>query len=693
MRPLNQLVNTSVLIIINYYSTTQNQLLMSCINFEKNNLINLQFSLDREFLLTNKKGTYCSSSIALCHTRKYHGLLVPYIESLRNSFVLLSTVHETIILDEVDFNLGINKYPFSYDPKGHKYMLNYENYPVPTITYKVNDLILTKSLILSNSSDTLYIKYSLGSKAPKATLKVKPFFAFRGIHELSKANHYANVNFRKTKNSIAYHLYDEFPEIHLSTSRKSEFVASPEWFYNVEYYQEQVRGYEFNEDLLAPGYFELNLKANDTLIFSVGLEEISYKALKRKAIAEINTEVHTEKFNQFLENSAKQFLVKRNGDYQVVSGYHWFEQRGRDTFVALPGLTLPQGKIKEFKNVMNSMVRDLKGGLFPNSGTAIDGYYGTVDTSLWYFWALQQYYLHTGDYEWVWKRHGKFMKNILNAYKNGTLLNIKMQENYLISAEENGRALTWMDAVISGKPVTSRGGMSVEINALWYNAVLFTLELASYYNEHEFVDEWYEIPVELANSILNNFWDSENQKICDYFNKDEKNWQVRPNQLILTSLPHRPLSDNINRIILDQVEKELLTPRGIRTLSPKDPEYIGVYRGNQHERDMAYHQGTVWPWLAGHFFEGYMNLHGENGCLKAETFLNNFQHEICYRGLGTVSEIYDGNAPHNPRGAISQAWSVAELNRLNHLIKFYRHNHKMPELIKLINNDQLISVI
>ena len=261
------------------------------------------------------------------------------------------------------------------------------------------------------------------------------------------------------------------------------------------------------------------------------------------------------------------------------------------------------------------------------------------------------------------------MKSILSAYRKGLPFNIKMHDNGLIWQGEKGKSLTWMDAVTAGKPVTPREGYAVEINALWYNAVCYTLELAKEFNDKKFIDEWKDMPEKIKQSFLSTFWCDKCQYLHDVVTDNDFDKSVRPNQIFATSLPYSMLTDDQKERILAKVEKELLTAKGIRTLSPKNVLYKGRYEGNQEERDKAYHQGTVWPWLLGHFIEGYIKIHGKNALPLAEKVVNSFKEDMTAYGLCSISEIYDGDPPYKPKGSISQAWSVAEVLRIMQMIK------------------------
>ncbi len=644
---------------------------MSYLKFNKEELINLEYSLKKEILSTNRAGGYFSTSIILCNTRKYHGLMVlPLKEFDGENHVLLSAVDETVIQRGKEFNLGIHKFPGVgiYEPHGHKYIRDFEYEPTPTLIYRVGGVVLKKELLFVHNEEQFMIRYTLLEAHSPTTIRVKPFLAFRNSHKLSKANMHANTKYQVISNGIKSKLYQGFPWLNMQINKSNEFIATPDWHYNIEYLEELNRGYDYQEDLFVPGYFELPIKKGESVIFSAATKEAAPEGLTRKFNSEIKLRPKKDGFEKCLVNSAQQFLVYRDKATEVIAGYPWFGRWGRDTFIALPGLTLTHGDAKSCKQVLDTMSSELKGGLFPNIGKNTAAAFNSVDAPLWYFWSLQKYEEYIVDKEKVWKDYGKKMKSILEGYKNGLPFNIKMHENGLVWQGEKGKALTWMDAIANGKPVTPREGYAVEINALWYNAVCYTLELAKEFGDKIFIKDWENLPEKIKSSFVENFWCDEYQHLHDVINEDGADKSVRPNQIFATSLPYSPIEDDHKERVLAKVEKELLTAKGLRTLSPKNRAYKGRYYGSQEQRDNAYHQGTVWPWLLGHFIEGYLRLHGKNGLPLAERVIENFKEDMTEHGLCSIAEVYDGDPPYEPKGSISQAWSVAEALRIIEMI-------------------------
>ncbi|MBU0764760.1 MAG: amylo-alpha-1,6-glucosidase, partial [Bacteroidetes bacterium] len=495
---------------------------------------------------------------------------------------------------------------------------------------------------------------------------------FRNIHNLSKANMDADFRYYTINNGIRLKLYDGYKYLHIQFSKKNEYIPVPHWYYNIEYLEEMKRGYECREDLYVPGYFEIPIKKGESIVFTAGLQETPPAGLKRRFLQELEKRIPRSCFENCLINSAQQFVIKKGKVTEITAGFPWYGRWSRDTFIALPGLTLAIGDVKTCKSVLDTISAELKDGLFPNAGKGFHASYNSADAPLWYVWAIQQYTGYCGQVKKVWKEYGPKIKKILTSYREGTHFNIHLLENGLIYAGEPGIPLTWMDAVIGGKPVTQRAGCPVEINALWYNALKFSLEMADKTGDARFVNEWKKLPERTASSFTLSFWDDQGKYLADYTDGEFKDRSVRPNQIFAVSLDYSPLNEDMKKAVLDKVEQELLTPKGLRTLSPKNPQYKGVYEGNQFERDLACHQGSVWPWLLGHFAEAYLKLHGKSGISFVENLYLNFEEDMTTHCVGTIPELYDGDPPHRPNGAISKAWSVAELLRMKKLIEYYK---------------------
>jgi predicted glycogen debranching enzyme len=608
----------------------------------------LAYAISREYLVVSRAGAYAAGTIAGCNTRKYHGLLVaPQPQLDDNDHVLLAALDETVNGQEI----GVRRYPGEYKPDGHKAVAAFAANPIPRWVLKVGDAVIVKELTMDEQENRVYIRYTLQSPG-SVDLELRPFLAFRNMHTTGRANGDANLNVVPVESGIQMRLYRAYDDLFIQTSSTLEFVENGYWYYNVEYAVERERGYEWREDLYSPGYFRHKLVAGQPLVITAGLE---LKTPDERLV--IKPAAHT--FKEHLLNAAKQFIIHTPHGIVVRAGYYWFGSWGRDTCIALPGLTLLTGNIPAFTSVIDTLQAGLKDGLLSNRGNGQHAVYNTVDASLWFVWCLQYFATHYSNRTKVWARYKDALKDILNSYRRGTLFGIRMLENGLITQGQDGYALTWMDAVTGDKQVTPRRGLAVEINALWYNAVCFCMEC-----DDEFAAEWEGYPEKIAASFRKVFWDEEKKYLADC----ENDWSVRPNQIFAVSLPYSPLTENMQKAVVEKVKAELLTPRGLRTLSPLDERYIGVYYGTQAARDDAYHQGTVWPWFFAHFAEACLKAEGATALPLLQRLYEGMAatlEECCFN---SIPEVFDGNYPYKAGGAVAQAWSVAELIRMGHLI-------------------------
>ncbi|HNW56706.1 MAG TPA: amylo-alpha-1,6-glucosidase [Bacteroidales bacterium] len=643
---------------------------MSYIKFEKNQVVNLEYSLSREILRTNRAGTYSSTTIVDCNTRKYHGLLVCPVDAFGGErFVLLSSLDTTIVNNGKCFNVGIRKYKGDYfSPKGHKYIEDFNADNIPSRIYRVGGVIFKQERLLVHYEEQFLMRYTILEASESMKIQLRPFLAFRNIHQLTHANLAANTKVDFIENGVRSKMYEGFPPVNMQFSRNAEFIHVPDWYLGVEYPEEQKRGYDYSEDLFTPGFFEIEAREGDTIVFSASTKEEKCSGLKQKFTKTVSGKIPRDSFVHCLKNAAHQFVEYRGGKTLIIAGYPWFGSWGRDTFIALPGLALAKTTLDLYRAVLDTQVSTMKDGLFPNMGTPDNPAFNSIDAPLWFLWTVQLYVERGCDDGW--KRYGAAAKSVLNAYKKGTSFNIRMRDNGLIYADAPGKALTWMDAVVNGVPVTPRSGYDVEINALWYNAVCFSIEMAKAEGDELFIKENEHLPDLIKESFLNVFWNENTGYLADYVNDNEGvNDFVRPNMVIAVSMPYSMLDKDQMKKVLDVADKELVTERGLRTLSPGNRFYKGFYKGNQEERDNAYHQGTVWPWLYGPFCEGWLKVYGQQGMAKIKKLIYGFEAVMNEHGISTISEIYDGDPPHSPQGAISQAWSVGEVLRVIDLIE------------------------
>lgn len=648
---------------------------MSALTFDKSQLGNLEYSLQREMLATDRRGGYMSTTIVCCNTRKYHGLMVAPIDESDRTYVLLSSLDETIVQHDQSFNLALHRFQGVYEPRGHKYITDFVYTPTPTITYRVGGVILKKELLWIHKRTQLMIRYTLVDAHSETKLRLRPFFAYRDKHALSKANMEANGRSYPVPCGVKSRLYEGFPWLYLQTNRPdAEFIAAPDWYYNFEYQQEALRQYESHEDLLTTGYFEIDIKKGDSVIFSASVEEMSSpREIEQMFEASIARRTHKDGFLSCLHHSARQFVIRRPGNRtEMIAGYPWFGVIGRQTLQALPGITLEQGYKEDCMEILDTMLRDMKDGDFAGSASAAVA----ADAPLWFFRTLQELEREIGAKE-IWNRYGEPMKAILEAYKRGIGGAVVLHDNGLIWAAADHKALTWMDSIVDGEPVTQRAGYAVEIEALWYNAVCYTLALAGKFGDKAFVKEWKSLPEKTKTSFVEKFWLKEEGYLADYVNDWEVNKFIRPNMIVACGLNYKMLDETQIVNIVMTVRQHLLTPRGLRTLSPHNPLYKGTLDGDQASRDIAGKNGTVWIWPLAFYVKTCFDLSGDRFLREAEEIIAGFEEDIQAYCIGSVNEVYDADPPYTPKGSMSQAWSVGSVLEICRMAQ--EHGMKMGE--------------
>ena len=640
---------------------------MPGLTFDKRELGNLEYSLQREIMATDRRGGYMSTTIVGCNTRKYHGLIVAPIDMTDETYVLLSSLDETIVQHDQSFNLALHRFRGVYEPRGHKYITDFGYTPCPTITYRVGGVILKKELLWIHKRTHLMIRYTLVDAHSDTKLRLRPFLAFRNKHALSKANMEADPRSYPVYNGVKNRLYDGFPWLHMQLSKDdAKFIPAPDWYYDFEYQKEIERGYEGHEDLLTTGYFEMDIKKGESIIFSASVDEMaSAEEITNVFDASIARRTHKIDFHSCLHHSARQFIIRRPGDRtEVVAGYPWYGVDGRSTFISLPGLTLEQGYKEDCMAVLDTMVGDMHNGDFAGSASAEVA----ADAPLWFFWTLQQLEEHIGS-QALWERYGAAMKSILSAYRRGFFGGcVALHENGLIWASRNGYALTWMNSVINGVPQSPRDGYTVEINALWYNAVSYALALAKKHGDKAFVEEWKALPKRTKESFLEKFYLAEEGYLADRVDMYSAHKSIRCNQIIACGLDYRMVDDSQIVNVLLTVRQHLLTPLGLRSLSPEDPRFEATFKSNPIEQEAASKNGAVWVWPLMFYFKSAFALQGSRFLAKAEEIYNNFDNDIQTYCIGSIAEYYDANPPFAPRGAVSQAWSVGALLYIRQMI-------------------------
>jgi predicted glycogen debranching enzyme len=642
---------------------------MAYMELDKTRLVNLEYSLSREVLRTNRAGSYCSTSVIGCNTRKYHGLLVCPVEQLNHDlFVLLSALDVSVVQHDQVFNLGIHKYQGShYEPKGHKYLSGLEIDDIPKRIYRVGGVILSTEMVLVEKEEQLLFKLTLEDAHSDTRIRFKPFLAFRGIHELTHQNLTANTRYHDVENGISLKMYDGFPALNLQSSKTIEFIPVPDWYLGVEYLKEQNRGYPFREDLFVPGYFEADIKKGESIVMSASTKEIKTNGLKAKFTREKKKRIPRDSRINNLLNSGEQFLLSRGGKTRLIAGYHWYDERHRDTLLALPGLAAYQDDKTVYQEILNYVAKEIEAKYLAKSESLL---YHDIDVPLWFFWTVKACQSNCSSSE-IWTKHKKVLQAVLDYYISLKGSCMRMDDCGLLYARKDGVPLTWMDAIVEGEPVTWRPGYTVELNALWYNALMYFSDLASEAGEESWGRPYAELAEKVRESFHAVFWNDELECLYDYVEDGNKDASIRPNQIFAVALPYSPLSIEERKAIVDVVKKELLTPRGLRTLSPQDPKYKGVYEGNPRHRDMALHQGTVFPWLAAFFADAYLEIHKQGGVSFIKRMVEDFEEEIGNHGIGTISECFNGNPSHEGKGAISMAWNVAGVLHVIKLIEKY----------------------
>ncbi|MBR5196660.1 MAG: glycogen debranching enzyme family protein [Alistipes sp.] len=631
---------------------------MSGLKFDKRELANLEYSLDREMLATDRRGGYMSTTIVGCNTRKYHGLMVAPIDQSERTYVLLSSLDETIVQHDQSFNLALHRYQGVYEPRGHKYITDFEYTPTPTITYRVGGVVLRKELLWVHRRTQLLIRYTLVDAHSDTTLRLRPLLAYRDKHALSKANMEADGRAYPIPYGVKCRLYEGFPWLHMQLNKEdAEFVAAPDWFYNFEYRKELARGYEAYEDLLTTGYFECSIKKGESVIFSASTDMLaSPETISAVYEAELARRTHKVDFMSCLQHSARQFVIRRpNGRAEMIAGYPWFGSFTRDTFIALPGVTLAQGNVQDCVDVLDALVGDMQNGDFAGNGSAQQA----VDAPLWFFFTLQQLEAHIGQKE-LWAKYGAAMKSILEAYRRGFSESVCLHDNGLVWAWAEA-PLTWMGTIVDGQPLTPRRGYPVELQALWYNAVEYTVAVAKKQGDKEFAKEWKAEAAKTKASFLSKFWLEEEGYLADYVNYDEVNKFIRANMVVACGLDYSMLDDEKRVRALYTVREHLLTPRGIRTLSPRNILYKSNYNEDQRSQDLASRNGSAWVWPLMFYVKAGFAVAGDKFAAEAAKLLEAFDEELQTKCVGSISERFEGDPPHNPRGSVSHATSVGGL--------------------------------
>ena len=643
---------------------------MSYLKFDKNLMINLEQSLPKEMLRTNQSGAYHCTSVVGCNTRKQHGLLViPIAEMGNKPHVLLSSLDETVIQHGAPFNLGLHRYQGGvYSPNGHKYIREFDCESVPRTTYRVGGVILTKEKIFISHENRILIRYTLVEAHSPTTLQFRPFLAFRESNELCMANSSLNTACNEVANGMSTCLYNGYPTLYMQFSHKPKWVNDPHWYKGIEYVKDLERGVPYTEDLWVPGYFEVPIKKGESIIFSAGVKEVSPRSLNKMYEKEIASRTCRSSFYNCLKNAAKQYYLKdKDGDF-IISGYPWGTVLARNTFMSLPGTTLAIDHKDDFESIMATASKDLL--KFMETGELSARIHGIdlPDIPLWAIWAIQQYAKNIS----TTAAHDMYMglvEKVVNYILENNHPTLQVDPNCMVSTIGTSTPVSWMNSMMWGKPVVPRTGYLVEFNALWYNALRFAATLSE--NDETRAD-FHDKCIEQAEKMVQPFVDmflNDYGYLYDYVTGTYADPSVRPNMAIAIGLDYSPLDRRQRKRVLDVVTRELLTPKGLRSLSPRSYGYRPFYLGSPEDREISLHNGPARPWLMGFYADAYLRVFGMSGVSYIDRMLIGFEDEMSQGCIGSLSQLYDGNPPFAGRGAISHATNVAEVLRTLRTLK------------------------
>lgn len=639
---------------------------------------NLSAARHREWLETNGIGGYASSTIVGLNTRRYHGLLVGATRPPLGRMVLLSKLEETVVIGGRRYELSTNRYPGAIYPAGYELLKEFRLDPFPTFLYEVEHAVIEKRVFLVHGHNTVVVEYDYrasdrGSHAG-VTFELRPLIAFRDYHSTMRWNDALDPAFGMEGDRVTLTPYQGVPALHIAFGQ-AQIEKVGDWYYNFEREVEFERGFYDNEDLFNPlvAKYSLVPEASVAVIASLESHEAAESAdlrrgeIKRRADLE-RSSPHADPLIVSLTAAANQFIVSRGDLDTIIAGYHWFGDWGRDTMIALPGLTLSTDRAEVARRILGTFARHVDRGMLPNRfpDDGANPEYNTVDAALWMFEAAQAYVNHTSDWSFVEKDLYDALAGIIDWYQRGTRFGIRVDVDGLVQAGEAGSQLTWMDAKVGDVVATPRQGKPVEIQALWYNALRIMEGFAGRFGKASEAASYATRADLVRRSFNDSFWYADGGYLYDVIDEEKRDASLRPNQIFAVSLSHAMLESIRAEAVVGTVERELLTPRGLRSLAPSAANYRGRYQGDAATRDMTYHQGTVWPWLAGPFFTAWLKVHGsdENSRAAVRAWLTQFEEHLRDAGLGQVSEIFDGDAPFEARGCIAQAWSVAELLRV-----------------------------
>jgi predicted glycogen debranching enzyme len=642
------------------------------LSFEAAELNDFEQSSRREWLEPNGLGGWASSTISGAHTRRYHGLLVAATRPPAGRMVLLSRLDETLVVAGGRFALGANRFPGAIHPRGFEHLKKFEKDLLPAWEYEAGGVRLRKTVCAVHGENTTVVLYDVLAAPGPFTLELRPFVAARDDHGLTQANGFLDPAAHFEEGIFRARPYDGVPEVFLALPRAA-FLPQPDWWRGFEYERERERGLDAHEDLFTHGTFLRELKAGDrfgviaSTASPAGRDAALLVELERARRAALVAGIPAgDALRRALVLSADAFVVRRGESLRtIVAGYPWFSDWGRDTMIALPGLVLASGRHADAKKILHAFALGASQGMLPNRypDAGDQPEYDTADATLWFFVAVHEYLQATGDEAFVLGEILPVLREIVAWHDRGTRFGIRVDADGLLRAGEAGVPLTWMDARVGDRAVTPRHGKAVEINALWHNALAILADLERRSGEVAVAKKLAARAAQVKERFAEVFWNDAAGYLFDVVDGDRRDASIRPNAIFALSLPHALLDRERSRRVLKVVEDQLLTPVGLRSLAPDDPAYRPVYAGSPAERDGAYHQGSVWSWLLGPYATALVKVMGAPGKSKAKKLLEGTLPQLTEAGLGHVSEIFDGQAPHAPRGCFAQAWSTGEILR------------------------------
>ncbi|MFP5040718.1 amylo-alpha-1,6-glucosidase [Parasediminibacterium sp. JCM 36343] len=646
----------------------------------KATLTNYDEAKQLEWLETNGLGGWASSSIIGCNTRRYHGLLVAATKPPTGRMVMVSKIDEKIIYNGQVAELGTNNFGDAINPAGYHFLAQFTKDLFPEWVYEVNGITLKKTIAMVHGENTTLIVYTAVKAAKAFTLQLQPFIAARDYHQLqnNESGLWWDVDFENGifKNQPFAHS----PFVYISVPG-STYEHEPNWFNHFNYDEEKGRGLDYKEDLLNHGTISVTLKKGQSIGIIVSTENPAGKdafALLEKETALRKALLHKQPENETIKQlllAADQFIVQRGDNLKtVIAGYHWFTDWGRDTMISLPGLCLCTGRFDDAKKIIAAFANSVSEGMLPNRFQDHDEppQYNNVDGTLWFFIAVYKYLAATKDTAFVFEEILPMLADIMDWHFKGTRYQIHATADGLLYAGEQGQQLTWMDAKIADWVVTPRMGKPVEVQALWYNALRIYSELLHSSHQMEAAAHFAAQATLAKVSFKKLFWYAEGKYLYDVIDKNNvPDTSLRPNQLFAICLPFPLLEGEDAKAVLKIVEEKLYTPIGLRTLPTSDLRYVGVYAGSVIKRDSCYHQGTAWSWLLGAYIDALIKVRGTKGKAQAKEVVKEFTYHLEEGCIGSVSEIFDADIPHQPKGCIAQAWGVAEWLRVMKEYKLY----------------------